>query len=56
MIDDGIGVMMREHPDIGVLTVHDSYVVPESFAPQAKILIENVWAPFGVEPLVRIEH
>ena len=56
MIDDVIGVMMREYPDVGVLTIHDALLVPEHFAQQAKTIIENAWARFGVKPKVRLKN
>ena len=55
MIDDVIGVMMREHPDVGVLTIHDALLVPEDFGVRAKAIIENAWASFGVKPKVRLK-
>jgi hypothetical protein len=47
-------VMMQDHPDIPVLTIHDAIMVAESALPIACSAIEQVWARAGAIPKVKI--
>jgi hypothetical protein len=46
--------LLREHPLMPLLTVHDSVLVPEEYAANAQCVIAEEWvAEFGVEPRVK---
>lgn len=46
--------LLREYPEMPLLTVHDSVVVPAGCAPVARRVIAEEWqAEFGVEPRVK---
>lgn len=54
MIERVAGRLVREHPDVPLLTVHDSVVVPPDFTPLVEAIIAEEWSnEFGLAPRMK---
>jgi hypothetical protein len=57
MVRGAAGRLVREHPDVPLLTVHDSVVIPAEHVDLAKAVIKAEWArAFGVTPRLKVSE
>ena len=55
MIGRAAGRMVREYPDVPVLTVHDSLLVPPRWSPLARRVVLEAWqTEFGITPNLKV--
>jgi hypothetical protein len=55
MIQGAAGILMREHPDLPLITIHDAIGTRESGIPIVLDALIRAWAPEGIIPRFKVE-
>jgi hypothetical protein len=55
MLEQLCGRLLSDHPEIEVITVHDSLLVQKRYAGLVKYLIQEEWAHLGLNPTIKIK-
>src|SRR5262249_26288115 len=55
MIQGAVGILMREHPDLPLITIHDGFATTYHGIPLVLDAFIRSWATEGIIPLFKVE-